>query len=111
MLVKNITDRNTPKVIGVGHVWLQPGEEKYVPDTGLYANEVDQYGKLTGKKVIINSIMNQVRLNMLEIVEDKEEQKKEPEKEQEPVKQEVVEQEEEVKPAAKTKRSSKAKAQ
>ena len=94
MLIRNITNKSTPKVVGVGHMWLQPGEEKYVPDDGLYVDEVDQYGKLTGKKVIINALKNQVRLNMLEIVEDKQEDKEESVEKSEkenPVEDQVVE--------------------
>lgn len=80
MFIKNITDKNTPKVVGVGHVWLQPGEEKFFPNDGLYISEVDKYGKKTGKKVVLPAIMNQVRLNMIEIKEDVKSEKEIPTK-------------------------------
>lgn len=71
MLIKNITDEKTPKVIGIGKEWLQPGEEKYFPDDILYVPEYDKYGNATGKKVILGAILSQVKLNMLKITETK----------------------------------------
>lgn len=71
MLIKNITNEKTPKVIGIGKTWLNPGEEKFVPDDGLYVPEYNKYGQPTGKKVIVGSILSQVKLNMLKITETK----------------------------------------
>ena len=68
MLIKNITGnttKNAAKVIGIGNVMIQPDEEKMVPDSMAYVNEVDDEGRQTGKKVILPAILAQAKMGMI----------------------------------------------
>lgn len=91
MVIKNITDKNTPKVVGVGNIWLAPGEEKFFPDDRLYVSEVDRYGKATGKKIVLPAIQRQAELGMISYTEDKKPEKKEEVKADEPEEEAVAE--------------------
>ena len=67
MLIKNITGnstKNAAKVIGIGNVMIQPDEEKVVPDSMAYFNEVDDEGRETGRKVVLPAIELQAKLGM-----------------------------------------------
>ena len=72
MIIKNITDQKTPKVIGFGPYWLMPGEEKYIPDEILYVEELDKYNRPTGKKIVLPAVTMQEKLGMLKIETPKE---------------------------------------
>lgn len=71
MIIKNTTGTkgNAAKVVGIGPIWLQPDEEKIIPDSFLYVNELDDEGRETGKKVILPAIKTQERLGMIELKE------------------------------------------
>ena len=73
MIVKNITggSDNAAKVIGIGPYWLQPDEEKTIPDSLVYVDEVDDEGRKTGKKIILPAIQVQVNKGMLKLKETK----------------------------------------
>ena len=57
MLIKNITDRSTPKPISVGTYILMPGESENVSDNVAYIDEFDKFGNKTGKKKILPAII------------------------------------------------------
>ena len=105
MKVKNITDKSTPKVIGIGSYWLAPGEEKYIPNDFLYVDEIDGYGHTTGKKIVLPAITSQAKLNMLTFEEDVKEEKpaEETAEEPAPVAEEATEEPKEVVEEAKPK--------
>ncbi len=71
MIIKNTTgtNGNAAKVVGIGPIWLQPDEEKIIPDSILYVNEVDDEGRETGKKIILPAIKAQERLGVIELKE------------------------------------------
>lgn len=71
MIIKNITDEagKTPKIIGVGTQWLQPGEEKMIADAICLVAEFDDEGRPTGKKVVLPSLRAQERLGQISIRE------------------------------------------
>lgn len=115
MFIKNTTDKGSPKVVGVGDIWLHPGEEKYVSNEKVYVDEVNFKGKKTGKKVVLPAILAQKRLGYIEYREDPadmtEEEKEEAENptvEENPVAEEAPVVEEE-KPAEKPARTRKKK--
>ena len=87
MIIKNTTDKSTPKVIGIGTYWLAPGEEKYIPNDFLYIDERDRYGKSTGKKIVLPAIQTQASLGMISYTEDRKEPKKASKVEKEPEKE------------------------
>lgn len=102
MLIRNITNEKTPKVIGVGPYWIEPGEEKYVPDDILIVDEIDKFGKNTGKKVVLPALEIQVQLGMLKYEMDKKETPKKEVAEEKPSvekTEEVAEEKVESKPA------------
>ena len=68
MIIKNTTDKKTPKVIGFGRYWIMPGEEKFVPDELLYVQERDKFDRPTGRKALLPAVATQQKLGMLEIV-------------------------------------------
>lgn len=68
MIIKNTTDKKTPKVIGFGRYWIMPGEEKFVPDELLYVQERDKFERPTGRKALLPAVAVQQKLGMLEIV-------------------------------------------
>ena len=51
MLIKNTSNQNTPKVVGIGPYWIEPGQERMIPDSILYVDETDDFGNKTGKKI------------------------------------------------------------
>lgn len=73
MIIKNITDQEgkAPKVIGVGKFWLMPGEEKPLPDDALFIDETDDYGRPTGRRIVLPAIERQREMGMLSYKEDK----------------------------------------
>ena len=75
MKIKNTTDKTTAKVIGIGRYWLQPGEEKDIPDKLLYTKELDDFGRETGRMVLLKSLRQQkaaleVQLKELEVAKE-----------------------------------------
>lgn len=107
MIIKNITGGRdvAAKVIGIGPIWLQPDEEKTIPDSMAYVDETDDEGRLTGKKVILPAIKAQERLGMIKITETKAEKKSKPVAEDLP-KEPAVEDEEAKKAATAAKRAA-----
>ena len=71
MKIKNTTDKTTAKVIGIGRYWLQPGEEKDIPDKLLYTKELDDFGRETGRMVLLKSLRQQKADGMLSFAEAK----------------------------------------
>ena len=69
MKIKNTTDKTTAKVIGIGRYWLQPGEEKDIPDKLLYTKELDDFGRETGRMVLLKSLRQQKADGMLSFAE------------------------------------------
>lgn len=69
MKIKNTTDKTTAKVIGIGRYWLQPGEEKDIPDNLLYTKELDDRGRETGRMVLLKSLRQQKADGMLSFTE------------------------------------------
>jgi len=69
MIIKNVTDRATPKVAGFGRVWIEPGKQKEIPDETAYVDEVDDYGKPTGKRIVLPALTRMKDMGMIEIIE------------------------------------------
>lgn len=71
MIIKNITgaNGNAVKVIGIGSYWIQPDEEKLIPDSIAYIDEVDGEGKTTGNKIILPAIQIQAKMGVISIKE------------------------------------------
>ena len=67
MIIKNTTDKKTPKVIGLGPYWIMPGEEKSIPDEFVYVREFDKFDRPTGRKILLPAVAVQKKLGMLEI--------------------------------------------
>lgn len=116
MIIKNITGGRdiSAKVIGIGPYWLQPDEEKTIPDSIVYVDEVDEENRPTGKKIILPAIQAQVKMGMIKITETKGGKKApakaEPKEEAQP-EEPVAEENEPEEPAAeerKTRRTRKA---
>lgn len=78
MLIKNISDQKTPKVIGIGPYWIEPGQERLIPDNILYVDETDDLGNKTGRKIILPSIAVQKRMGMINYREETPAPKQEP---------------------------------
>ena len=110
MIIKNITGGrdNAAKVIGIGPYWLQPDEEKNIPDSVTYVDEVDEEGHKTGKKIILPAIQAQVQKGMLQIKETKKSNKPET-KAVEPAAEPVVEPAETEAPVVEEKRTRRSK--
>ena len=81
MLIKNISDQKTPKVIGIGPYWIEPGQERVIPDVLLYIDETDDLGNKTGKKILLPSVAVQKRMGMIDYREDTPAPKQEPKQE------------------------------
>ena len=92
MLIKNITDKTSPKPIGIGDVIIMPGDEAFVDDSVAYVNEVDRANRKTGKKVILPSIILLAGMNQITYEETKVEEATAEEPVKEPVEEPVVEQ-------------------
>ena len=75
MYIKNITDVSNdkikPRVIGIHKdISLNPGEEKYIPDELVYIDEVDSFGRPTGKKSVLPALRAQERIGLIAIREE-----------------------------------------
>ena len=68
MLIKNITDRTSPKPIGIGNTVIMPGVEEYVPDSVVYVEVFDKMGKRTGKR-ILPAVVTMAAMHQLEYKE------------------------------------------
>lgn len=68
MIIKNTTDKKTPKVIGFGPYWIMPGEEKTIPDEFIYVREFDKFDRPTGRKALLPAVAVQQKLGMIELV-------------------------------------------
>ena len=88
MLVKNITDKGSPKPIGIGNTVIMPGETAEIPEEVAYVDEFDKLGHKTGKKIIFPSIILLEGMNYITYTETK---KAEPKKVEEPVEANVEE--------------------
>ena len=106
MLIKNITDKFTPKPISIGKIVLMPGESIDVPDETVYVDEFDRVGKKTGKKIILPAIVLLAGMDQITYEETKAPVKKQEVVEEEPIAEE--EQGEEVPVVKRTRRSKKA---
>ena len=69
MIIKNVTDKTTPKVAGFGRIWIEPGKQKEIPDQMAYVNEVDEFGKETGKRIVLPALTRMKELGMIDIIE------------------------------------------
>lgn len=98
MKIKNTTDKTTAKVIGIGRYWLQPGEEKDIPDKLLYTKELDDFGRETGRMVLLKSLRQQKADGMLSFAEPT--QAKAPVQEEDNAKEDADEPTDEPDPAA-----------
>ena len=71
MLIKNITDKGSPKPIGIGDYIIMPGESVEIPDEIIYVNEFDRARRKTGKKIILPSVILMAGLNQISYEETK----------------------------------------
>ena len=74
MLIKNITDKFTPKPISVGNTIIMPGESCDVPDEIAYVDVFDRLGNKTGKKTILPSVVLLAGMNQITYEETKKEE-------------------------------------
>lgn len=70
MLIKNTSNQNTPKVVGIGPYWIEPGQERMIPDSILYVDETDDFGNKTGKKIILPAVAVQKRMGLIDYREE-----------------------------------------
>ena len=110
MLIKNITGnttKNAAKVIGIGTIMIQPDEEKLVPDSMAYVNEVDDEGHQTGKRVILPAILVQAKMGMITYKETEKKTAKAEKPAEEPVAEEPAEESAEEAPKKAARRTAK----
>ena len=74
MIIKNTTDKSTPKPISIGTYVIMPGEECNVSDDVVYVDEFDRLGKKTGNKKLLPAVVLLAGMNQISYEETKQEE-------------------------------------